>query len=115
MSTVVKAKARKSDPVTSHEAAGSITAVKLRESQHAVLRVLGKLRAGATDETIAEKYYEMVAFDHGYPYQSPSGLRTRRAELVKAGLVEDAGKRKRLASGRNAIVWARVKGAKWVK
>jgi hypothetical protein len=36
---------------------------------------------------------------------SPSGARTRRSELVNLGLVQDTGKRKRMSTGRSAIVW----------
>jgi hypothetical protein len=43
-----------------------------------------------------------------YP-MSPSGARTRRAELVARGLVYDTGKRETLASGRKAVVWAAAK------
>jgi hypothetical protein len=38
-------------------------------------------------------------------YTSPSGLRTRTNELVKAGLVKDSGKREETPSGRKAIIW----------
>jgi hypothetical protein len=34
-----------------------------------------------------------------------SGVRSRRAELVQAGLVRDTGERVKLATGRRAIVW----------
>jgi hypothetical protein len=43
------------------------------------------------------------------PKASTSGLRTRRAELVKMGLIKDSGKRARLRSGRYSIVWEAVK------
>ena len=39
------------------------------------------------------------------PEQSVSGLRTRRSELVKRGLVKDSGKKRKLESGRMAVVW----------
>lgn len=89
--------ARRTDPWTSHAAARSITEDKLRESQLAVLYLLKRIGA-STDEEIADAY-------SGPPRQSPSGLRTRRKELVDAGYVCDTGDRKRLVSGRLSIVW----------
>lgn len=88
--------ARATDPLTSHEAAASVEDV--RESQRLVHRLLDGLGL-ATDEVLVN-----VAAATGLPI-SPSGLRSRRAELVRLGLVEDSGARARLASGRRAIVW----------
>jgi len=87
--------ARTSDPATSHEAAKS---VKVRESQE---KVLGLLKLGpATDEVLANR-----AMAHGIRI-SPSGLRTRRSELVALSLVVDSGVRVTTGNGRKAIVWA---------
>lgn len=102
----LKARARKSDPATSHAAASSVKGIRF--SQFAVLRALGKIKSG-TDLDIADAYEHEYGVIHP---QSPSGLRTRRAELVDAGLVVDTGQRKRLPSGRQAVVWARAKGAR---
>jgi hypothetical protein len=93
----VTALARPTDPETSHEAAASLDDV--RESQrrvHDLLRVFGP----TTDERLV-----IVAIASGW-HVSPSGLRTRRHELVEAGLVVDTGQRATLASGRRAVVWA---------
>jgi hypothetical protein len=49
-----------------------------------------------------------------YPYtslprQSLSGLRTRRSELVKKGLVEWTGDYETLNTGRRARIWKAIK------
>lgn len=88
--------ARRTDPSTSHAAAASISSSKLRSSQVAVLEWLRE-HGPATDEALVELY--------NGPDQSPSGLRTRRRELVEQRLVRDSGARQPLASGRMAIVW----------
>jgi hypothetical protein len=88
------AHARNTDPETSHAAASSVG--DLRPRQVAVLDVLRRC-GPCHDEAIA-------AFYTGPP-QSPSGLRTRRRELVDAGLVRDSGDRARLQTGRQSIVW----------
>ena len=85
---------RKGDPETSLAAAASVK--ELTEKQKSVLAVL-KQYGPATDGELRQKFP---------PYtQSDSGLRTRRSELVNRGLVRDSGERRRLASGRMAIVW----------
>ena len=94
------ARARTSDPDTSHAAAQSLTPETLRLSQTAVLSVLTAYPAGLTDQGLA------LVYGNRWPAQSESGLRTRRAELVRGGMVVDTGRRERLASGRQAVVWA---------
>lgn len=90
--------ARRTDPDTSWAAARSIPEDQLRESQRVILTIL-RLNGPLTDEQIAERLDD---FQHTI---SPSGARTRRAELVAAGYVRDSGKRTRMSSGRMAIVW----------
>lgn len=94
--------ARSSDPETSHQAAESITPEKLRTSQAAVLFVLAT-RGPTTDTGLIDGYLNSPV---PLPPQSPSGIRTRRKELVRMGAVADTGLRHRLISGRHAIVWA---------
>ena len=93
-----RALARNTDPETSHLAAASLASDKLRASQDEVLRFM-RARGPLTDDQLVRTYVGTVP-------QSPSGLRTRRSELVARGLVEDTGKRVVLPSGRKAIVWA---------
>lgn len=59
-----------------------------------------------TDAAIAEWYARLRARGSDLPEQSASGLRTRRAELAKRGLVIDTGKRLTLPTGRSAALWA---------
>lgn len=88
--------ARTTDPDTSHQAAASLTDV--RESQRAVHRLL-RVYGPTTDETLM-RLANMTGL-----HISPSGLRTRRHELVALGLVHDTGVRVPLASGRMGICW----------
>ena len=91
------AHARRTDPETSHAAAASPTPGTLRPRQAEVLNIL---RQGPMhDQRIAAT---ALAW---HSKQSPSGLRTRRAELVATGLVEDSGRREILPSGRGSVVW----------
>lgn len=96
--------ARSTDPETSHEAAASVRG--LRASQEGVLAVFRDHPEGLTDPEVAlaydrARYYRPDAF----PRQSESGLRTRRSELVARELLRDSGRRKKLTTGRRAIVW----------
>lgn len=89
-------KARNTDPVTSHQAAESVK--NISHTQEFILRALKRRR---NDEQLIEAYR---AFKSA-PRASDSGIRSRRAELVRAGLVRDSGERMRMASGRCSIVW----------
>jgi hypothetical protein len=94
-SAVRRPRARTGDPGTSHEAARSVT--ELSEKQELILSALR--RNPSIDEEIQD-WFSIV--------MSPSGARTRRAELVDMNLVRDSGKRRKTRSGRNAIVWEAV-------
>lgn len=97
-----EARARRTDPSTSHAAARKVTNVaKVRNHILSILWARGPL----TDPQIAEYYYNRVA-DGSAPMASESGLRTRRAELVKRGLVHATGEREKLDTGRTATVWS---------
>ena len=92
-----KAHARKTDPATSREAAQSVNGIT--KLQTLIISLFKANIGGIHDE-------DLVLLFHGWqPPFSQSGIRSRRAELVRKGLIEDSGKRVKTASGRNAIVW----------
>jgi hypothetical protein len=97
--------ARGTDPDTSHAAAESAkpTAGTIRRHVLETLRAAGRsdrLR-GMTDEELVEHF--RTANLPG----TPSGIRTRRRELVDSEppLVADSGVTRRTATGRAAVVW----------
>lgn len=93
------AHARRSDPDTSKLAAASVK--NLGRTRDAILRILRAL-GPCTDEQI------QAAYSRGYGnpiLASPSGLRSRRSELVRMGLVVDSGRVGKTASGRQTIIW----------
>jgi len=98
----MNAYARNTDPDTSHEAAASLDDLTAR--RRAVLHVLQRF-GPSTDALLVATYETEIERGALLPRQSSSGIRTRRHELVDAGLVVDTGTRWRLSSGRNAIVW----------
>jgi len=102
MQLALKPQARRSDPWTAKEAARSVR--NLTNKQTAVLSVL-KGFDEMTDVELVKQYQ----FIYGTIIpQSDSGIRTRRAELVKKGLVKDTGKTATLPSNRRAILWRAV-------
>lgn len=99
----VAALSRFTDPETSREAAASLSADRMRETQQVIVDILDRF-GPACDQDI-EVYARQLASLGEAPKQSPSGLRSRRAELVAAGIVRDSGERSKTSSGRSTIVW----------
>lgn len=91
---------RFADPQTSHDA--EVSVVRVNQVQSSILRLLagGPLH----DEALIVAYHDGVRLGD-FPMASESGIRSRRAELVDLGLVEDSGVRERTWSGRSTIVW----------
>ena len=95
---------RVTDPQTSHDAAQSISANSMTSMKRNILNLL---KSAMTDEQLVTVYNSWADFT-GEPFGSPSGIRSRRSELVNAGLVADTGERVKMRSGRFAIVWKAV-------
>ena len=95
---------RKTDPETSREAALSLDEVKITNLMKSILNLLGE---PMFDDQLIAKYNSWRDLVDG-DFASPSGIRSRRADLVKLGLVKDTGERVTLRSGRKSIVWKAV-------
>jgi hypothetical protein len=96
VSYVIKPRARRTDPSTSHAAAASVG--HLRENQARILDIL-RNNGPMDDEHIYRAYVNR------YARISLSGCRTRRKELVDLGLVVDSGKRSLTQANRKSIIW----------
>lgn len=96
---------RTTDPDTSKEAAESVVP-NLTKLQALVLEyAISCGEFGFTDPELNEAMGPICeGHNHG-----TSTWRSRRAELVRKGKIEDSGKRHKRASGRNHIVWRVVK------
>jgi len=93
--------ARRTDPQTSHDAANSVK--NINKTKKAILVLLRKHQSDM--QLVAN--YSKLARQNKAPRASESGIRSRRAELVRLGLVKDTGKRDKSASNRQMIVWGR--------
>ena len=94
--------ARLFDRKTSHEAAESV--IHLSETKKSILAVL-KTKP-MTDEELV-KAYQDLAHRGKFVYASDSGIRSRRSELVSAGLIKEVGFDK-TRSGRRTTIWSVV-------
>lgn len=96
-------RARNTDPDTSHEAAASVK--NLTKTQVTILHLFEDKRDRMTDEQLVS-WYRWAEANLDAPTASESGIRSRRAELVRQGYLKDSGAREKLRTGRNAIVWS---------
>ncbi len=104
--TVELAYARTSDPDTSHEAAASLSSERIRQSQEAVLSLFRHAAEPMDDKTLVRLYQTMSAARPDlYLPQADSGIRTRRNELVKKGLIIFTGERVKVGDKCHAKVW----------
>ena len=87
------------DPSTSHQAEKSVSG--LAES-YRIIQGLFRLYGPMNDEQLLQ------VWPHATKRASQSGIRSRRSELVAAGLLEDSGERLVMPSGRKSIVWRLV-------
>lgn len=99
-----QAHARNSDPETSHQAAKSVSLTNPGRTREAIMAIL-KQEGPLTDEWIWSRYSLWYARGRTVPKASPSGLRSRRSELVRMGFVEACGTGK-TASGRACQIWS---------
>lgn len=101
-----EAHARRGDPRTSHDAAKT---VNLRKLQVNVLLLFrhedGTRKPGAVVGFTDEEFVDLLLSMIGDTGPSPSGLRTARSELTKAGLVEPTGTTRPTKRGRQAEVY----------
>lgn len=86
-----RARARVSDPETSHEAAQSISGGRMTELQAWILAELK--RHPSIDEELENRV------------DSPASIRSRRAELVMMGKVKWTGGYRETKRGRKARIW----------
>jgi hypothetical protein len=89
--------ARRTDPATSHAAARSVGDTgTIRARILELIRTEGPV----TDEELVE------LIERRHPgTATPSGIRTRRKELVDMGYLEDSGQRDTTRAGRQAAIW----------
>lgn len=93
---------RRTDPSTSWEAGRRLSPESTRELYNDIIFVMWnnvKLD-GLTDEELI-----FVLTEQMFKKYTPSGIRSRRSELVEAGWLRDSGQRRNTKAGRPAIVW----------
>ncbi len=91
-------RSRWSDPATSRQAAESVSLKKVTEVQR---RILGCLIRPLTDDELVARVQDLSPEQRS----SPQSIRSRRAELVRLGLVVDSGITRPSQYGKAATVW----------
>ena len=98
--TTTVARARNTDPQTSHDAAASVNEPTL--VQTCILMLLRS--TPMCDEKLVEQYEMWEKIDN-FPQVTPQRIRTARADLVKLGQVVATEYKERMRSGRYGIIW----------
>jgi hypothetical protein len=98
-----RARARHTDPDTSHAAAKSVG--PLTTNQTAVMQVLRLLGRPVTDEDLVSEYQKRYK-GLKLPQQSESGIRSRRNELDKRHGKLEQGDKQKISTGRMARTWS---------
>lgn len=93
------ATARSTDPITSHEAAESITYETATRIQQNILDLFARYKT-LDDKTLLTYYRRFYGWA-----SAESSVRTRRHELVEAGLIKNSGLKMKQDNGRRAILW----------
>lgn len=96
------ARARRTDPSTSHEAADR-TSGSLSYMQSLVLGIF-KILGSATDDELGT-YYTLMQSSQGWPVTHPDTPRKRRSDLTKRGLLVDSGETRVNSFGSPETVW----------
>ena len=99
---VEQAFARLTDPITSHEAAETVS--NINEQKAVILKLL---KTTSTDEQLVEAYNASASLGYA-PKVTPQSIRSRRASLVSAGKVRRTGEFRPSATGRRSIVWEAI-------
>lgn len=93
--------ARITDPITSHEAAARVNADKLTGTQELIVKLL---EVSMTDEQLVEAFNAYCHIKGIEKLSSPSGIRSRRNELYRAGRIQPIAYGK-TSTGRRALIW----------
>lgn len=96
------ARARAGDRQTSHDAARSVAPDTIRGRVLSMLRRRDRGDGFTLHEAV--RWYAGDAPCHDWPYATESSIRTRVSELVADGYVEATSERRRLPTGRAAMV-----------
>ena len=97
-----QARARRTDPETSHQAAASVR--KISDTHRRIVVMLQRHPEGMTDEGMY-RWWMAYREAQGWPSITPSGLRTRRSELQRRGDIVAADEKGRTAAGRACTIW----------
>ena len=105
------ARARKTDPETSHAAADSITPEGREASEHEVLAILADADTPITAEAIESRHEQRAGQGQTNHAYTAARLRTALKQLSDDGLVQRTAVEGRTKSGRRAATWQVTGGA----